>query len=157
MRISAISLLLLVVSCAKPYRPAGDPGPLQLSGTYEMSETMYSNDCPPSVGRASGIEARKNKIKVEVLNAAPSALLKLTVDVESFDGQVLQNGTFEVKPISSSRGSVSIKRSIQGRFTATGFTARYMVETLQAMPQTRSGPVETQICKYNLRWEAVKL
>jgi hypothetical protein len=157
MRVAGIVLLIAAASCRRPYQHAGDPAPLEVAGQYGMAETLYSNDCPPSVARALGVELRKQKIHVEVQNTAPSTLLRLTVDVEPFDAQMLPNGRFEVKPIETRRGNASIRRGISGRFTSTGFSARYVVETQEPLPQVRPGPVEYRICKYNFLWEASKL
>ena len=157
MRIFRIFPLLIVVSCHRPYQHAGDPPPLSVAGLYEMSETLYANDCPPAVGRAHGIEARKKKLRVEVRNSVPSTGLMMVVETEPFDGQVLPNGRFELKAVSWSRQNLSVKVNGNGRFTSTGFSARYIVETSEVMPQTRPGPAVTQICKYNFLWEAQKL
>jgi hypothetical protein len=145
------------IGCHRAYTPAGAPKPLEVTGIYEMVETLYSDDCPPMVGRAQGVEARKKKLRVEVTNASPSAVLLMVVDGRGFDGQMLPNGRFELKPVAFGRGGVSYKESTNGRFTSSGFSARYTVETSEILPQTRSGPPETRLCKHNFVWEAQKL
>jgi hypothetical protein len=149
--------LLTISGCHKAYTPAGAPKPLAISGIYEMVETLYSDDCPPAVGRAQGIEARKKRIRVEVTSSAPSTGLLMMVDGVGFDGQVLPNGRFELKPVSFGRAGVSYKQSSNGRFTESGFSARYLVETSEVLPLARPGLPETRLCKYNFVWEARKL
>jgi len=155
MRIVGILLLILGASCAKPYRHAGDAAPLQVAGIYTMSEKMYSSDCPPSIARSTGVEARTKKINVEVANSAPSTLLLMRVNEFPFDGQVLPNGEFELRTVSSSSNiaKASYKQSAKGRFSSTGFSARYVAETTARDPQTGA----VRACKFIFTWEAEKL
>lgn len=148
MKAKGILALVLVNACVKQVPQETDArATTQVAGIYAMRESMYSSDCSPAVSRQYGIEARKEKILVEVRNSAPYTGLTLTVSAITYDGQVLPNGRFELKPVSMSRNRISVKESISGTFTPSGFSARYVVEA-----NGPSGP-----CKVSLLWEAEKL
>ena len=148
MKASRLLLLILAASCAKHSSgSAAGRESIDIAGIYAMSESLYSSDCSPGVARIYGVEARRGKIRVQVRNSVPYTDLMMTVGIMTYDGQVLPNGRFELKPVSFGRNQVSIRESISGSFSSTGYSARYVVEA-----SGPSGP-----CKFNFLWEADKL
>lgn len=144
-------VLLLATGCMKrPYYPAGGPGPLDVGGIYAMEETLYSGNCP-------GVAARKGLTRVEVKHDPGASMLKLTVDAEPFDAQIRKDGSFNTRPLVISRGSVTFTTSLQGRFTDSGFFARFSVSTTELVNAPRPGVAETQACNYQFRWAAKKM
>lgn len=139
--------LLFATACLKRAPQEGDArAPLAIAGIYAMRETMYSSDCSPAISRQYGIEARREKTRVDVKNSVPYTVLTLTVSAMTYDGQVLPNGRFEMKPVSMTRNRISLKESISGSFDPTGFSARYVVEA--------TGPAGP--CKVSFLWEGQK-
>jgi hypothetical protein len=148
MRTRGCLALILATACLKRAPQDGAArAAIPIAGIYAMRETMYSSDCSPAVQRQYGIDARPGKVRVDVRNSVPYTILTMTVGAVTYDGQVLPNGRFDLKPTSLARNRVSVKESASGTFTETSFSARYVVEA--------SGPSGT--CKVNFRWEAEKL
>ena len=149
MRPAALLLVAMVAACAR--NPAVDTSAgrpmIDIAGIYALRESVYSSDCSPFTLRQYSVEARTNKIRVEVRNTAPYTDLTMTVAVMTYDGQVLPNGRFELKPVTLARNQVTTKESTTGTFSSTGFSAKHVVEA--------TGPAGP--CKVTLLWEAEKL
>ena len=143
--------LILSAGCVKrPYYPAGGPGPLNVAGVYAMEETLYSGDCP-------GFAARKGLTRVEVQHTPGAATLKMTVDALAFDAQIRQDGGFDTRPFTRSRGSITYRTSMSGRFTDSSFFARLNVSTVEPVAVSRPGTANSRVCTYQLRWAGKKL
>jgi hypothetical protein len=143
-----MAVILLGAACLKRAPQDGNArAPIDIAGIYGMRESVYSSDCSPATSRQYGVEARKEKLRVDVRNDVPYTALSLTVNAMTYDGQVLPNGRFELKPVSMARNRVSLKETISGSFSSTGFSARYLVEA--------NGPAGP--CKVSFLWDAEKL
>ena len=143
--------LLLCAGCVKqPYYPAGGPGPLHVAGIYAMEETLYSSDCP-------GVAAKKGLTRVEVQHTAGATTLKMTVEAQSFDAHIRQDGSFDTKPFDLIRGPVTFTTSMNGRFTDSSFFARLNVSSTEPVSAARPGMPNSRVCHYQFRWAGSKL
>jgi hypothetical protein len=142
--------LLLGMACAKKYQPAGAAPPLNASGTYYARESLYSSTCGP-------MAARKEKFLVEVYQPPNARTLRLTAAGLSYDATIDADGYFSTTSLVVPRGQdVSSTTGLGGRFTATGFTSRVSIKTVERLVATRPGEPTTRTCDAQLRWEAEK-
>jgi hypothetical protein len=65
--------------------------------------------------------------------------------------QIRQDGSFDTKPLTIPRGSVTYTTSLTGRFSDSGFFARLNVSSLEPVRLARPGPSETRVCSYQFR------
>ena len=142
--------VMLGLACAKPYRPAGEPAPRNVSGVYSARESLYSSTCP-------GMSARQDAFRIEVQHAAGGLTLKFTLDGQPFDAQIRPDGNFTTAAQTIRRGAVSTTTTIAGRFTETGFSARITMRRTEPVAPARPGDATSRICDYQLRWQAEKL
>jgi hypothetical protein len=133
------ALLLAIVAMAgcrvgQPYYPAGGPGKLNVSGTYDTKVEIYSTTC-------RGLSVIDGRTYVE---HTPGALtFKLTHNDQPFDGRIRPDGSFNTITSTIRRGTGTYTTDINGRFTDSNFYARVTV---------RAGS-----CEYQLRWAGTKL
>ena len=142
--------LMLGMACAKKYQPAGAAPPLNASGTYSARESVYSSTCGPRL-------ARKETFLVEVYQPPNARTVRLTVAGLSYDATIDADGYFSTTSLVVPSGQVtSSTTGLGGRFTATGFTSRVSIKTVEPVRAARAGEPTTVACEYQLRWEAEK-
>ena len=150
-RVLSCALLLAGAGCLKkPYRPAGAPSPLDASGIYAVTESVYSGTCP-------AMSARKDPFRVEVQHPAGALTMKMTVDGLPFDAQVRRDGNFTSVIQMTPGGRYASTTNVAGRFTDAGFSARVTIRTVMPVTRARPGDPSTTTCDYQLLWAAKKL
>ena len=150
-------LLMLVASCMRrPYHAAGGSGPLSVGGFYDMTETLFSNNCGP------GVLARKEIRRVKVEHTPGASLAKIIVDDRYvYDANVRADGNFAVAPARGGDARGTFGRAISGNFTATAMFARVVVDSVKPPQPTGrplgAGDAALSQCQYTMRWDAKRL
>ena len=157
MKSGTVLLLILAMSCGgRGFQPSGGTAPLSVGGFYDMTESVYSNNCGP------GVLARKELLRIKVEHSAGSGLAKIIVNDRFFyDATIRADGNFAVAAIRGGDARGSFTRTITGRFTENAMFARMTVDSIKPVVQTgRAQGVGDQAlrdCAYQMRWEAQKL
>lgn len=142
--------LMLGMACAKKYQPAGAAPPLNASGTYYAQESLYSSTCGP-------MAARKEKFLVEVYQPPNARTVRLTVAGVSYDATIDADGYFSTTSLVVPSGRTTTSTTgLGGRFTASGFTSRVSIKTVEPLRAARAGEPTARTCEYQMRWEAEK-
>lgn len=149
-------LLLATASCRRPYQPAGGVGALNVSGYYELAESLYSNNCGP------GVQVRKERQRVKVEHTAGGGFARIIVnDHIVYDASVRSDGNFAVATARGGDARGSYTRNISGRFADSAMFARVTVDSVKPPPLTGrplgTGDEALRNCQYSLRWDAKKI
>ena len=146
-----VVLLALIVGCVrKPYYPAGSGGPQNVTGSYELVETLNSSSCGP-------VSVRKQRIHIQVEHQPGSSLIKLIEEGRPWDARLLPNGTVTVvTPLRVQTPQAIYTTGFTGRFTDSTFTARVDVRVQDLTPRSRADSRPSE-CTYQLFWSGIKL
>jgi hypothetical protein len=119
--------------------PAGsNPGTLQVTGTYQISQTAGDDTC--------GMSSATVSFEGTVAHTAGGTTFTLTDTVgTNFTGTVERDGNFTATAtIGPDSGGQTYSERLEGRFTATGFSATLRVE------------VSPRDCRFSRNWTAAK-
>ena len=157
MRATVGLLLILAGSCVRrPYQPAGGAGALNVSGYYELTESIYSNNCGP------GVQVRKEPQRVKVEHTAGGGFARIILnDHIVYDASVRSDGNFAVAAARGGDARGTYARNISGRFTDSAMFARVTVDSIRPEAPTGrppgAGDQALRNCQYSLRWDAKKI
>jgi hypothetical protein len=121
-----------------PPSPTGPTGALQVAGTYQISQTAVDDTC--------GVSSAPISFTGTVAHTAGGTIFTLTDTVgTNFNGTVERDGNFTaMATVGPDSGGQTYSERLEGRFTATGFSATLRVD------------VSPRNCRFTRSWTAAK-